>query len=325
MELTKKSQAHLEFMCTRYKDLFPYRVSDHYFMKLLYVLLSKAEECTAQLTIHHASDVRVSNTYLSGEPMDHYVVEMRVHDVRFDINIYTQEPLGRMLHLIQLALSLCAREAPLDHYRFTFYLTLSQDPHLEGNHAIVFGQEWFQVFLQICVRLFCLELEEVDSKQLLQPMFRVESTYSLEDAFCEFWAKTLNVAIFSYWNHSYEEFERYFEIHLTLERSYSLVQMKHYLSHFNLSYKVMIHPDHTSSMPGFNHVLSAILFFHFQQTMNWFVDHNETNLHFTKKARHIHLFCHYLNSIYAQDKFLKQIEAIQDYPESWAMSIFEMR
>jgi hypothetical protein len=200
--------------------------------------------------------------------------------------------------------------------------------------VIVFRQEeWFKVLIHECFHLFCLDFHEidVDYKAMLQPMFHVESRYLLVEPFCEFWARTLNTAFFSYWikkNISYEDFERYFHMNLNLERAFGLVQMKHYLSHFNLDYKDLVTTKetlaYTESTEGFGYyVLTPILFFHFQQTMNWFVDHNETLLRFKRNTRHIHMFCHYLKSIYAQDKFLKELDLVKEYPETWHMSIFE--
>ena len=203
----------------------------------------------------------------------------------------------------------------------------------KGNEVIIFRkEEWFKVFLHECFHLFCLDFQvEVDYKALLQPMFRVNSRYLMIEPFCEFWARTLNTAFFSYWikkNISYEEFERYFHMNLNLERAFGLVQMKHYLSHFNLDYKDLVTtketPTYTESTEGFGYyVLTPIIFFHFQQTMNWFVDHNETLLRFKRNTRHVHMFCHYLKSIYAQDKFLKELDLVKEYPETWHMSIFE--
>lgn len=354
MEITPKSHTLLEFIFQRYESLLTYHASDTYFMKLLYVLFSKAEESVAKLKIHHASvkGVQVSNTFIPKEivdylkevSMDHYIVQMIVHDIVFDIEIYTKEPLGQMLRLIQVVLSLCVKDAPLDHYGLTFYITpFKKDLQgirpidlntgfTKGNQVIVFRkEEWFKVFIHECFHLFCLEFEDVDYKAMLQPMFHVESRYLMIQPFCEFWARTLNTAFFSYWikkNISYEEFERYFHMNLNLERAFGLVQMKHYLSHFNLDYKDLVTtketPVYTESTEGFGYyVLTPILFFHFQQTMNWFVDHNETLLRFKRNTRHVHMFCHYLKSIYAQDKFLKELDLVKEYPETWNMSIFE--
>jgi len=358
MEITPKSHANLEFIFQHYEQLLTYRVSDTYFMKLLYVLLSRAEESVVKLKIHHASvqGVKVSNTfvlpdeichYLSETSMEHYIVQMTIHDIVFDLDIYTRDPLDQMLRFIQVVLTLCAKDAPLDHYGITFYMTpFKKSLHgkvrpidlntgfTKGNQVVIFRkEEWFKVFIHECFHLFCLDFHDidVDYKAMLQPMFRVESRYLMIEPFCEFWARTLNTAFFSYWikkSISYEEFERYFHMNLNMERAFGLVQMKHYLSHFNLDYKELVTtdttPSYTESTEGFcYYVLTPILFFHFQQTMNWFVDHNETLLHFKRNTRHVHMFCHYLKSIYAKDKFLKELDLVKEYPESWYMSIFE--
>ena len=328
-----------------------YPLTDPYFMKLMYVLLCRAEECVANLTICHASvpGVQVSNTYAAKEviaelrttPMEHYVVCMKIQESVFDLDIYTMEPLGHMLELIQLFLSLCAKSIERCHltlYWVPFKPKESKDWSKDSEKVIfgkdpfekvIFGkEEWFKRLIRECFSL-CLEFEEMDYKSLLQPMFHLDCDYRLDHALCEFWARTLNVALFSFVlqkDIAYEAFERYFHINLNVERIFGLVQMKHELSHVNLDYKVLIQPDYVGEVSyGFEDVLSSILFYHFQQTMNWFIDHNETELRFHKKKGQIYMFCHYLNTIYAKDKFLKQIDTIKEYPPTMYRSIFEIK
>lgn len=358
MELTPKSLQHLEWITKRQDRIDS--LTDPYFMKLLYVLLSRAEECVANLTISHATvpGVHVSNTYASNEvidelrtmPMDHYVVCMKIQESVFDLDIYTTEPLGHLLNLVQLFLSLCVKS--IERCHLTLYLvpfkpleSLNKNALNKDPEKVVFGkEEWFKTLIRECFS-FCLDFEEMDYKPLIQPMFHLECEYRLDHALCEFWSRTLNVAVFSFVlqkDISYEAFERYFHINLNLERMFSLVQMKHYLSHVNLDYKDLIQPEDPDvsrevsgdvsfepsleDLIGFNdYVLSAILFYHFQQTMNWFIDHNETELRFSKKRGQIYMFCHYLNTIYAKDKFLKQIDTIKEFPKTIVRSIFEIK
>lgn len=355
MDLTQKSNDNINLILKEYSSLMTYSFSDTYFMKLIYSLLSKAEEGTTRLTLHHASSIEPSTIHLPKEiekeiqkhKFDHYAGNMKIGDITFDLNIYTQDPLGKMISMIQLVLLLCAKHAPLKQYTITFYMT-SMTKHLEDTvdpvhinsgysndqEIVIFRkEEWFKVFIHECFHLFCLDFKEIDLdyKSLLKPMFHLESEYILNEAFVEFWARTLNVAIFSFFikkNLLYEDFERYFHVNLNVERAFGVVQMKRYLSHFNLEYKELIdgiRKDYKESTNGFcYYVITAILFFHFQQTMNWFVDHNETLLQFQRKPKHVYLFCHYLKSIYSQDKFLKQIDSINEFPKSLFMSAFEL-
>jgi hypothetical protein len=182
--------------------------------------------------------------------------------------------------------------------------------------------------------MFCLDFKDVtvDFKAMMTPLFHVESDYLLFESLCEFWARTLNSAIFAFFiknNMPYEEFERYFNMNLNLERAYSLVQMKHMLSKFDLDYTDLIKGKIKSYKENTNgvcyYVITCILLFNYQQTMNWFIDHNETLLQFTKTQKHVHLFYHYLKSVYKSDKFLTSLDHIKDYDlNHLSMSIFDI-
>ena len=335
MNLTSKSKDHVEFMLQHYSKHFTYRFSDTYFIKLIYVLLCKAEEEPAEITVHHAPLVKfplvippLSNTLL--DPLfDHYRVQLNIAGTLFEIEIYTTEPLGRMLLLIRWVLTLCCKNAP--DYKMIFYMTPFQKIETTPREMVIFQEEWLKTLIHECFRRFCLNEIDLDYRSMLKPMFHVESTYSLSESFCEFWARTLNSAIFSFLlkkNIPYEEFEGYFQVNLNLERMFGMIQMKQYLSHFNLEYKELMKEkrDLSVHLSEFErYVLTPILFCHFQQTMNWFVGPTETLLQFTRKPEHIYLFCHYLKSIYSQDKFLNELDQIQEYPEPTSRSsIFEL-
>jgi len=195
-------------------------------------------------------------------------------------------------------------------------------------------EELLKVFIHECFHMFCLDFKKVDIdfKSILQPLFHVNSDYLLFESLCEFWARTLNAAILSFFVNketTYEEFERYFNLNLNLERVYCFVQMKHYLSLFHLSYEDLIYNNCKHYKENTNglcyYVITALLFFNYQQTMNWFIEHNETLLQFSKEARHVYLFYHYIRSVYKDDKFLKTIFFMKNYQlNHLSMSIFDI-
>lgn len=205
----------------------------------------------------------------------------------------------------------------------------------KGNDIVIFRkEELLKVFIHECFHMFCLDFKNVNInyKELLQPMFHAKSEYLLFESLCEFWARTLNAAILSFFVNketTYEEFERFFNLNLNLERVYCLVQMKHYLSLFNLGYEDLIHnncPLYKENTNGLcYYVITTLLFFNFQQTMNWFIEHNETLLQFSKENRQVYMFYHYLRTVYKDDKFLRILFYMKNYKlNHLSMSIFDI-
>jgi hypothetical protein len=247
---------------------------------------------------------------------------------------------------------LCSKDADLKpSYKMTFILTDYEKAcnsridcvhpiHVNSGYnygeviCIFRKEELLKVFIHECFHMFCLDFKNVvvNFKAMLTPMFHVESDYLLFESLCEFWARTLNSAIFAFFvnkNIGYEEFERYFNMNLNLERAYSLVQLKHFLSKFDMDYTDLIEGSIKSYKEKTNgicyYVITAVLLFNYQQTINWFIDHNETLLQFTKTQKHVNLFYYYLKSVYKSDKLLKSLEYIKLYDlNHLSMSVFDI-
>ena len=208
-------------------------------------------------------------------------------------------------------------------HNITFYLTPfeknkpseSIDPeHVNSGYTIpntgeivIFRkEEWFKVFIHECFHLFCLDFNEVniDFKKIFSVLFFIESDFLFFESLIEFWARTINIAIVSFFtikNISYQEFELLMEINVSIEKLYSIIQMNHVLTCVNTSYDEIITKtsDYTETTNAFcYYVLPAILFSHYEQTMAWFVEHNETLLQFKKNTEHVYMFYQYIRSIY---------------------------
>jgi len=364
-ELSEKSNKNVDFMIENYPLLLQYEFPDTYFMKLIYTLLCKAQDTKTKTTIHHVSNETLQTEsvkffpheikrHIESTTYELYTISIFLKKTKFEILLYTNEPtdIQRFVYFIRLVLVLCSKEVALkEHYKMTFVLTPfvkscgSRIDCLDATHVnsgynydtficIFRKEELLKVFIHECFHLFCLDFKDVsvDFKAMLSPLFHVESEYLLFESLCEFWARTLNSAIFAFFvkkHMTYEEFERYFNMNLNLERAYSLVQMKHFLSKFGLEYTDVIQGNITSYKEKTNgfcyYVITAILLFHYQQTMNWFIDHNETLIQFTKTQRQVYLFFHFLKSVYKSDKLLNALEHIQKYDlNHLSMSVFDI-
>ena len=53
----------------------------------------------------------------------------------------------------------------------------------------------------------------------MKDIFPINSTFNIEESYCEFWARVYNILLFSYDNfNKYEDFKMCFEINIELEK-----------------------------------------------------------------------------------------------------------
>jgi len=364
-ELSPKSNGNIDFVMSHYPHLLQYSFSNTYFIKLLYTLFSRAQDTKVKTVIQHRSNESLhteSGKFLPPEIKSHiqssryelYTIQMYIQNACFNIKLYSLEPenIQRFVYFVRFVLILCSKEVVLkDHYQLTFILTSfeknrmtsisSLEPiHINsgytyGDEIVIFRkEELMRVFVHECFHLFCLDFNEVqvNFKQLFQPLFFVHCDYLLFESLCEFWSRTLNAAIFAFFmekNTTYEEFERILQLNLNVERVYAMIQMKHFLSKFDLTYEDLIRGVIKSYKEKTNgicyYVITTILLFHYQQTMNWFIENNETMLQFRKTTNHVNLFYHYIKSVYKSDKFLNTLSQIKKYDlNHLSMSAFDI-
>jgi hypothetical protein len=363
-ELTKKSNDTIDFVMQHYPNLLHYSFSDTYFMKLIYTLLSKSLEIKTKTKIEQESGVKVTleegkflpteiNKYIQASVFELYRINIYKKDTWFEILLYTKEPsdISKVVSFIKLVLNLCSKDiATKPHYKMVLVMTEFEKKSgnidcLEPFHInsafsyaediVLFRkEELLKVFIHECFHMFCLDFKDVNINfpELLQPLFHVKSDYLLFESLCEFWARTLNAAILSFFvnkDTTYEEFERFFNLNLNLERIFSILQMKNYLSKFNLVYEDLIYNHCSSYKENTNgicyYVIPAILFFNYQQTMNWFIENNETLLQFNKNNRHVLMFYHFIRTVYNDDKLLKTVFSMKNYNlDHLSMSIFDI-
>jgi len=364
-ELTPKSNKNVDFILKNYPLLLQYSLPDTYFMKLIYTLLCKAQETKLKTSINRESKVSLkteSGIFFPTEIQLHiestryelYTITFYLKKTKFEILLYTksEQDIDRFVYFIRLVLALCSKEADLKPtYKMTFIITDYEkncESRIDCLHALDVNsgynyreviciyrkEELLKVFIHECFHMFCLDFKNVTAnfKEMLTPMFHVESDYLLFESLCEFWARTINAAIFAFFvnkNIGYEEFERYFNMNINLERAYSLIQLKHFLSKFDMEYTDLISGTIKSYKEKTNgicyYVITAILLFNYQQTMNWFIDHNETLLQFTKTHKHVNMFYHFLRSVYKSDKLLKTLDYIKIYNlNHLSMSVFDI-
>ena len=344
-KLTNKSNFNINYIFENYSHLLEKKIKDPYFIKLLYTLIYKASVQPTEYTIKTEENVIIraeQNYYLPENVRLHinetsytlYKIIFKIKYIIINVNLYANKiNINKYIYFIKLILNICANEAvgSKKHFDITFYLTSfeknkptnSIDPeHINSGYCksngevVIFRkEEWFKVFIHECFHLFCLDFNEVeiDFKKLFSVLFFIKSDFLFFESLVEFWARTINIAVVSFFtkkNISYEEFELLMEVNLSIEQIYSIIQMKHMLSGLNVSYEDMITKDkpciYNETTNAFcYYVLPAIFLSHYEQTMAWFVEHNQTLLQFRKNTEHVYLFYQYIRSIYKSPEFLQ--------------------
>jgi len=362
-KLTNKSNHNINYIFQNYSHLLEKKINDPYFIKLLYTLIYKASNQSCEYTVHTEENVmvRAEQNYYLPENIRLYINEtkytlykiiFKIKDIIVNVKVYANKiNINKYIYFIKLILNMCANEATASKKQFdmTLYLTpfeknipsTSIEPyHINSGYCNTSGEvfifrkeEWFKVFIHECFHLFCLDFNEVviDFKKIFSTLFFIKSDFLFFESLVEFWARTINVAVVSFFtkkNISYEEFELLMEVNLSIEQIYSIIQMKHFLTGLNVSYEEMITKPcvYNESTNAFcYYVLPALLFSHYEQTMGWFVEHNQTLLQFTKNTEHVYLFYQYIRSIYRSPEFLKLLDKPYYQLNNMNMSVFDIQ
>jgi len=361
-KLTENSNKNIEYVFHHYK-LIEKPIENNYFIKLLYSLIDKSRDMQVKHTIKEMDkQPNIDSPFLSKEikigisrtRYKCFAISIQIEDTVFNIELFTKDKINmrRFIYYIKTVLKLCFKNAVSKEreYQFQFILTdaaktkpvkcvvpnnINSGYTVNHQEVVIFRkEELLKVFIHECFHMFCLDFSthDIDYKPMFEPLFHVRSDYLLFESLCEFWARTVNVALLSYYmqpNTSYKEFEHNFVVNLNLERVYSMIQMCNYLSFFHLTYEDLLRgntKNYSETTNGFcYYVLTSVLLYNYQTTINWFISHNETLLQFSKKERDIYLFYQYVKAIYKNKDFLEYIRAIQGYRmDTMMMSVFDI-
>jgi hypothetical protein len=345
-KLTSKSNYNINYIFEHYPNLQE-KIKDPYFIKLLYTLIYKASIQYTDYTITTEDNVITTaeqNYYLPENIRSHindttytyYKIVFKIKNIIINVKIYANKiNIKKYVYFIKLILNICANESRSNHsksFDITLYLTSfeknkpNESVNVEninsgycrpnGEIVIYRKEEWFKVFIHECFHLFCLDFNEVqiDFKKIFSILFFIKSDFLFFESLVEYWARTINIAVVSFFtikNISYEQFEMLMEVNLSIEKVYSILQMKHLLSGLHVSYQQMItspcnYIENTNAFCYY--VLPALLLSHYEQTMAWFVEHNQTLLQFTKNTENVYLFYQYIRSIYKSPQFLQLLD-----------------
>jgi hypothetical protein len=279
--------------------------------------------------------------YIDTTTFKKYKIEIKIRDKLFIIYINTVKTIdiSKIIYFFKIILYICTVNTCHKETKFTFNLfftdfkktepqNIVEQKNINSGYTVNYKyiviyrlEELYKVFIHECFHLFCLDFSNVKGinyKEMFEPLFQVKSEFLLFECFCEYWARTLNAAIVAYHskkNIIYKEFQIAFELNINVERCFSLLQLNHFLKTMNLTYLELIegrgkdiYRENTNGICYY--VLTALLMYNFEQTMNWFIDNNETIINFTKTNDNIYLFYLFIKLIYNQPEILNVLKSI---------------
>ena len=216
------------------------------------------------------------------------------------------------------------------------------DPQTETSNITIFRkEEWFKTLIHECVHCFNLDFKssKINFTSLFGDLFYVKSTYIVNEAFTEFWARIINCAMISYFSlfvPTKSTFKELFILNLNIERCFSMYQSYKLLKLFGLEYYQIIDKTnqemtkkiYTETTNAFcYYVITSILMFNFDKTLKWFTNENYNSIIFNKTERQIMIFCYYFKGLAKSDELLKLYEEINKNDvkhRTMRMTIFEL-
>ena len=112
-----------------------------------------------------------------------------------------------------------------------------------GQIIIYRKEEWFKVFIHesfhnLGFDFANMHLSEFNKK--FQSIFQINSEFNIYEAYCEFWALTLNIIIVSFVNlqksHDINTFINNFKFYMSIEQCFTYIQVNKVLNYMGLKY-----------------------------------------------------------------------------------------
>lgn len=210
------------------------------------------------------------------------------------------------------------------------------------NQIIVYRkEEWFKVFVHETMHSFGLDFCSSQNmskvKDIMKPVFNINSEMNIYEAYCETWAVIINNAflIFNRMPHiKYGEFSKQFRHHMSTEIVFSLLQMNKILDHMGVEYNDLYTKTSTSNIKRhlykeesevFSYfIVKTIIMYHYNLFILWCENHNHSLLNFNTSDKNIIEFCKFVLSLYKKSGFLDNVEKMKSNMKSMHSGTFIM-
>lgn len=178
----------------------------------------------------------------------------------------------------------------------------------DGEIVVYREEEWFKVLIHELFHSLCFDFSNLNINKLIKDkitkMFFIKnSTFSINETYCEFWANIINSILMAYnASEDFNEFLNQFEMFNTFEKYFSIFQCIKVLHHMNLTYDIIINKSNIYkklSIQNFKErtnvlgyfVIKMIWLFYTNEMLFFFSNHHEHNIMNSNKDYN------YLNSL----------------------------
>lgn len=183
-------------------------------------------------------------------------------------------------------------------------------------------EEWYKVLIHEVMHNLNLDFANIyreKYKLILKENFFINSKYDLTETYSEFWARQLNLMIFSYLNIEKKEifklFYNYYKIILNKEIIFSLQQANKlskiiYLSNYKEKTNVFCY-----------YILTSVLMFYSKDFIIWCKNNNTNLINFKKNSNNILKFINFIIDKYYSLDYYKNLEKFTKNYKSMRMTI----
>jgi hypothetical protein len=206
----------------------------------------------------------------------------------------------------------------------TEHVNTAYTTHCKMNNEIVIyrQEEWFKVFVHETFHTFGIDFSmfTIDSYQSqLQSMFNVSTNIFLYEAYCETWARVINIIIYTTLmqkNQSFKTIKKTCIEYFQKETVHSMVQASKILKFMGLNYNIltskhndlqrisqMLYKESTNVLCYY--IITALLMFYLDEFFSWCLTNNNDIICIPKKTKNVQLFVDFIKDHYLQEQFVE--------------------
>jgi hypothetical protein len=182
-------------------------------------------------------------------------------------------------------------------------------PLSHGEIIVYRHEEWFKVFIHESFHTLGLDFSSMmvdKSETKLRETFHIPTSILLFEAYTEFWARVMNVLLFSFklTISNKSDFEKYAIFMLDYERVNSFFQMAKVLQHMKIEYQdlytdaTLLERYRENTNVFVYYVITSILMSNYPSFLNWCNQHNSKLLQFEQTEDNQLALCNYIQNHY---------------------------
>ena len=181
---------------------------------------------------------------------------------------------------------------------------------INNSTLLLFRQEeWYKVLIHELMHNLNLDFADIyreKYKLILKDNFFVNSKYDLTETYCEFWARQLNLIIYSYFKtvdkNIFDNFYKIYNFALKKELNFSLQQANKlsetvYLLNYNEKTNVFCY-----------YILTSVLMYYSEDFIKWCKKYNNSLINFKKNNTNIINFIKFIINKYYTNDYISKLE-----------------